>query len=502
MNQSSSILRIVLGNQLFPLTPATHPTDRLYFMAESRDLCAHYIYHQHKIVLFLANMRAYANELRARGCRIEYSKLEAGSGPSFIEKLDAFLKQHEEIREVEIFEIEDKFFESALSEFFSGRKIEMKVLESPMFLSNRGNFKAYLKSSKRPFMKTFYERERKRVKVLVQQGQPVGGKWSFDEENRQALDTKIAIPDLPSVSPSRETKSVIELVSREFAKHPGRADQYWMPATREEWLSWLKVFIDERLEKFGPYQDALSTRKPFLFHSVISPALNMGVLTPREVVRLVEDAFHDRGLPLNSVEGFIRQVIGWREFIRGVYQNFSTQEESSNFWGHQKKLSPHWYEGNFGIPPLDEAIAKSLRWGYLHHIERLMVVGNMMTLLEIHPHEAHRWFMELFVDSSDWVMGPNVYGMALFSDGGIFATKPYICGSNYYRKMGKYPAGDWCEAVDGLYWGFIEKHAAFFKKNPRLSMMVRTLEKMDPSRRKAIYAAAEEFKNRLWPAKS
>lgn len=468
-------------------------------MAESRDLCTHYTYHQHKIVLFLANMRAYGAELRASGCELHYSKLDADPSLSFIEKLESFLAQNKQVHEVELFEVEDKFFESALSEYFVGKNISVKLLESPMFLSNRGNFKAYLKSSKRPFMKTFYERERKRVKVLVEHGRPIGGKWSFDDENRQALDTKITIPDLPSVSPSSETQSVIELVGREFAKHPGRADQYWMPTTRKDWLDWLYSFIHERLENFGPYQDALSNRKPFLFHSVISPALNMGVLTPLEVVRAVEQAFHDREIPLNSVEGFIRQVLGWREFIRGVYQNFSIQEENSNFWGHQKKLSSHWYEGNFGIPPLDEAIAKSLRWGYLHHIERLMVVGNMMTLLEIHPQEAHRWFMELFVDSSDWVMGPNVYGMALFSDGGIFATKPYICGSNYYRKMGKYPTGDWCDVVDGLYWGFIEKHSDFFKKNPRLSMMVRMLDKIDPVRRKAIASAADDFKKRLWP---
>ncbi len=470
-------------------------------MAESHDFCTHYQYHQHKLVLFLANMRAHAKELKQKKYSIEYQELIPSEGVTFLNKLETYLTAHPHVKEIELFEVEDKFFELALLDFCKQKKLKLSFLESPMFLSSRANFKAYLATTKRPFMKTFYERERKRIKVLVEQGKPIGEQWSFDEENRQALNTNIPIPDLPSTSPDAVTKSVIQLVQKEFASHPGDASTYWMPTTRKEWLSWLNDFVQERLERFGPYQDALSTRKPFLFHSILSPAINMGVLTPLEVVRVVEDAFHQRNLPLNSVEGFIRQLMGWREFVRGVYQNFSEKEEATNFWKHKKMLTPHWYQGNFGIPPLDEAVAKAMRWGYLHHIERLMVVGNMMTLLEIDPKEAHRWFMELFVDSSDWVMGPNVYGMALFADGGIFATKPYICGSNYYRKMGKYPKGDWCDVVDGLYWGFIDKHVDFFKKNPRLSMMVRTLEKMDSSRKENIFTAAKEYKKTLWAPK-
>jgi deoxyribodipyrimidine photolyase-related protein len=204
-----------------------------------------------------------------------------------------------------------------------------------------------------------------------------------------------------------------------------------------------------------------------------------------------------QNIPLASLEGFIRQIIGWREFVRGIYQNFSEQQDNSNFWNHQNKLSQAWYTGETGVPQLDLTIQKVIRYGYCHHIERLMVLGNLMLLLEIHPREAHKWFMEMFVDSSDWVMGPNVYGMALFSDGGIFATKPYICGSNYWRKMSKAKPGEWCDGVDGLYWGFIDKNKAFFSKNPRLSMMAKTIDKMDPARKKTIYSAADDLKQRL-----
>jgi deoxyribodipyrimidine photolyase-related protein len=189
----------------------------------------------------------------------------------------------------------------------------------------------------------------------------------------------------------------------------------------------------------------------------------------------------------------VRQVIGWREFVRGIYQNFSQRQEAGNFWGHERSLTAHWYQGTTGIPPLDDAIKTALELGWAHHIPRLMVLGNLMTLCEIKPVQAHRWFMEMFVDSANWVMGPNVYGMALFSDGGIFATKPYICGSNYLLKMSDYKKGEWCDTVDGLYWRFIEKHLDFFTTNPRLAVMARALERIQPERRQRISAAAEAF---------
>lgn len=263
-------------------------------------------------------------------------------------------------------------------------------------------------------------------------------------------------------------------------------------------LIWLQDFLNKRFENFGPYEDAIPKDSDFVFHSVLTPYLNCGLLTPQEVIQATLMHAQKKKVPLASTEGFIRQIIGWREFIRGIYQNFSEQQDTRNFFNHEKKLTPHWYKGDTGIAPLDQSIQKVLRLGYSHHIERLMVVGSLMLLLEIDPREAHRWFMEMYIDSSDWVMGPNVYGMALFSDGGIFATKPYFCGSNYYRKMGGYkPSESWCDAVDGLYWGFVEKHKVLFLKNPRLSMMVRTVEKMDPAKKKKIFKAADELRKKI-----
>ena len=201
-------------------------------------------------------------------------------------------------------------------------------------------------------------------------------------------------------------------------------------------------------------------------------------------------------IPIASLEGFLRQVIGWREFVRGIDRVFGERQASGNFWGHHRCLAPCWNDGNTGLPPLDAAIERLNRLGYNHHIERLMVISNLMLLCEIDPLAVHGWFMERYLDSYEWVMGPNVYGMGQMSDGGIFATKPYICGSNYILKMGDYKRGAWCEIWDGLYWRFIERHRAFFQANPRLSMMVHLLERQDPLRRQGLNAAAEQFLER------
>jgi deoxyribodipyrimidine photolyase-related protein len=221
--------------------------------------------------------------------------------------------------------------------------------------------------------------------------------------------------------------------------------------------------------------------------------MNIGLLVPSEVLQRVTTAAQTRDIPLQSLEGFIRQIMGWREFVRGIYQNFSAEQASKNYWSHHRQLTPGWYDASTGIVPLDDCIETAQRLGWSHHIPRLMVVANLMTLCEIEPKAAHRWFMEMYVDSASWVMGPNIYGMGIFSDGGIFATKPYICGSNYLLKMSNYPKGPWCNVVDGLYWRFIEKNREFFAQNPRLALMPRALDRLSDERREIIFPAAEEF---------
>lgn len=502
---------LILGDQLFDPQTWTHRLEGRAFagvyMREDRELCARYKFHKQKLVFFIAAMRTFADELRSRGIAVHYESFDpacpgaatqpVSSETPYEDRLVAFLKKSK-ARTLAHFEIEDAFFESRLLARLESEGIGTESWTSPMFLTDRTDYEVLMPSKKRPFMKTFYELQRKRLGVLLDdRGGPVGGQWSFDAENRKPLPTKIEPPPMPNVPPSAHIRGAQALCEREFADHPGSSANAWLPVDRAGARQWLKAFIDERLAGFGPYEDALAEHSDFVYHSALTPLLNSGLLMPAEVLDAVLSAYEAGHAPLASTEGFVRQIIGWREFIRGIYRAHGPKQEKTNFFGHERKLAPAWYEGDTGLPPLDAAIGKTLKYGYAHHIERLMVIGNLMLLLEIEPRAAHRWFMEMYIDSAEWVMGPNVYGMALFSDGGTFATKPYICGSNYYGKMGPYKTGEWKNEVDGLYWGFVEKHRAFFLKNPRLSMAVRTVEKMDPARKKLLRAAADRARERL-----
>ena len=493
---------LILGNQLFSpqiiqkYLNETGPA--LIYMREDFELCTYFKFHKHKIIFFLSAMRAFAEELRQDGFQVHYEKLEP-SHQRYEDHFGAFLKS-KKIKHVYSFEIEDLFFEKRIHEYLLSQKLPLTTWSSPMFLTSHEEFKSYLKHHKKPFMRTFYEGQRKRLQVLIHpNGTPKGGQWSFDSENRLKLPKDIT-PPLPTLNLKGHQEiiqSVAKLTDTHFSSHPGKSSEFWLPIDRKGAHLWLEKFLNERLECFGPYEDALASHSDFVFHSVLTPFLNTGLLTPSEVIEKTLLFAETNKTPLASLEGFVRQIIGWREFIRGIYRNYHTQQESRNFWNHHLKLAPCWWSAETGIPPLDHSIQKTLSYGYAHHIERLMVQGNLMLLLGISPQEAYRWFMEMYIDSSDWVMGPNVYGMALFSDGGVFATKPYICGSNYYRKMGSYKNEDWCLGVDGLYWQFIETHLEFFSKNPRLLMMSRQVKKMDPHKKKTLYQAAERLRKKL-----
>lgn len=484
---------MVLGNQLFPPDRLQDWRDAVVFMAEDVGLCTYVRHHQQKIVLFLAAMRSYADELRDAGFEVRYFPLDVDEDSSYEGKLERTVAELQ-CGELLHFEVEDKPMETRLADFCEQRSLERTELQSPMFLTTRQDFRRFAADRSRLLMGDFYRRQRQCAGILLDaDGNPEGGKWSYDEANRKKLPKKLQPPKIAPASHTPHVEDVIAIVEQHFGDHPGRAAEFWWPTTRAQAHAWLEDFLDERLEKFGPYEDAISTRSETVFHSALSPLLNLGLLTPDEVIDAVLERYAAGDVPIESVEGFVRQVIGWREFVRGVYRVHGDEQESRNFWQHDRLLTGDWYRGTTGIPPLDDTISTSLRLGWAHHIQRLMIVGNLMTLCEIRPAEAWRWFMEMYVDSSEWVMGPNVYGMGIFSDGGIFATKPYICGSNYILKMSDYGKGDWCTIVDGLYWRFIDRHRDFFESNPRLALMPRALDRLDGDRKKKIFAAAETF---------
>ena len=484
-------LFVILGNQLFdPIHLKQYGCTDVY-MAEDLGLCTFQKHHKLKLYLFLTAMREYKDELEAAGLKVHYKKLDVCDASNYLDTFHSFLNNKTDT--VNFFEIEDKPFEKLFLNLES-RNIKLIEHDSPMFLFSRKEFAEFHEGKKNFRMAPFYKYGRKKLNLLVDNHKnPLGGKWSFDEENRKKIPKNEKIPKLVEYKASKYHDDIKDLVTRNFDDHPGDLSNIWFPVTRKQAKTSLKIFIDERLNKFGIYEDAMLNESNFLFHSTLSPALNIGLLTPDEVIKACLKSFEKMGAPLNSVEGFIRQVIGWREFIRGIYQEKGEYQQSVNFWKHERKLSDSWYEGTTGILPLDDCIKSTIKDGYHHHIPRLMIISNLMNMCEISPDEIYKWFMEMYIDSCDWVMIPNVYGMATYSDGGLMSTKPYTCGSNYILKMSNYSRGEWCEIVDGLYWRFTEKHRSFYEKNARMGLLTRSLDRMDSERKRLIFSKANKF---------
>lgn len=482
---------LLLGSHLFPFDYIKAYKEKKFLLIESYELFTRYNFHKHRIMLYMESMRNYALMLKEKNIDLEYVKLsEKNKHASFESVLKNYLQKEKEIIS---FTIEDRFLHEQLGKIFLSHKISWKIIQSPMFLNSDEEITKALSGKKRIWMKTFYEDKRKENNILMKNGKPLGGKFSFDDENRLSLPKNINVPSLPSVKPGPLRKEVSEVVDNFFKKHPGETSNFWLATTRKEALAWMKTFFKERFNNFGPYEDALSLKYDFVFHSVLSPYLNIGLITPKEVIDGALSFYEEYEIPLNSLEGFIRQIMGWREYIKGVDFLKGEKLVNDNFFNHKRKLKDTWYTGKTKILPLDECIKKVDKYGYCHHIERLMIMSNIMLLTGIDPKECYRWFMEMFVDSADWVMGPNILAMGQFCDGGKIVTKPYICGSNYLRKMGDYPKGDWCDILDGLYWNFINEHKEFFKSQPRLNMMSAMLDKMEKTKKARLFDLALEF---------
>jgi len=478
---------------LFPLTELKSFKSYNFFMAEDYELCTYEKHHKHKLILFLTSMRKYASELKNNDFNLKYFQLnKKNMNLSYEDKISKIIKD-KKILSIKMFEIEDKFFENRILKFCHKNKIEIQFIESPMFLNSRNNFKEYLSKVKKPFMATYYKQQRIQKNILMVDNDPVGKKWSFDEENRKKIPNNLPEPLLPKFKNDPILEDIKKLVNNFFHDHPGETKNYWLGSNRKDALKALDLFIKDKLNNFGDYEDAVRKHSPFLFHSVLSPYLNLGLITPKDVIKKVLEANKTKEIPINSLEGFIRQLIGWREFMRGIYHNFNERLEKTNFFNHQRKLSDDWYNGTTGIDPIDDAINDANRYGYAHHIIRLMHLSNVMTLSQLHPKEIYKWFMEMFVDSSDWVMSPNVFGMGTFSDGGIFSTKPYICGSNYIIKMSNYKKGNWSDIVDGLYWNFIHNNKEVLSKNPRMGMVMMSYRKLKEERKDRLLNIANEF---------
>lgn len=490
MSKTASIL---FPHQLFRSSPILKPSTPVY-LVEEYLFFKQYKFHKQKILFHRATMQAYKDYLILQGVEVHY--VDAKSKRSDIRKLIPFLISNG-ITTLRIINPTDNWLEGRIKAFQT--KIHIEWFENPLFINTKKELSGFFTVHKKKFFQTsFYKEQRKRRNILMVNGNPEGGHWTYDVENRKKYPKDKLPPPVYNPEFSNYHSDAKKYVKMHFHENYGDLESSIIyPVTFESAEKWFQQFLEYRFYDFGIYEDAIVSSESILNHSLLSPLLNVGLLEPMDVLQQAMDYAKSNHIPINSTEGFVRQILGWREFIRGVYEVKGTEERNRNFWGFNRKIPISFYTGTTGITPIDQTIQKIKKTAYTHHIERLMVLGNFMVLCEFEPNEVYQWFMELFIDAYDWVMVTNVYGMSLYADGGLMSTKPYISSSNYLMKMGDYPKGDWQQIWDGLFWNFMDKHRDFFLSNPRLGMLIRTWDKMDIEKKTTHLQHAATFLKKL-----
>ncbi|MFN9299006.1 MAG: cryptochrome/photolyase family protein [Acidobacteriota bacterium] len=498
-------LVVVLGDQLNHNSLAfdgLDPSHDLVFMAEVAAEASYVWSHKARITLFLSAMRHFRDELRARGFRVEYRTLDHPANLGSLEaEVRAAIERHQPTRTVCVEPGEYRLREQFLA-------LGLELLEDRHFLASAADFARHAEGRKQLRMEYFYREMRKRHGYLMDGGKPAGGDWNYDEENRGSF-PKSGPGPLPSplrFTPDAITREVIALVSQRFASHPGRLDHFDWPVTAAEARAALDDFLTHRLERFGLYQDAMWTAEPWLYHSFISSSLNLKLLDPREVCQAAEDSWRRCEAPLAAVEGFIRQILGWREYVRGIYWRYMPGYLDKNQLGHTAPLPDFFWTGETEMRCLSEAIGQTLNHGYAHHIQRLMVTGLFTLLLGVDPRRVHEWYLAVYVDAVEWVELPNTLGMSQFADGGIMASKPYAATGKYIQRMSNYcahcpydpaeSAGPNACPFTTLYWDFLMRHEARLSRVGRMDMQLRNLVRIEPARKAAILTQAQALKDK------
>jgi deoxyribodipyrimidine photolyase-related protein len=506
-SKKTMILIPILGDQLTldnPSLKATASSEALIMMVEALDEQSHVSSTRMRSAVFLSAMRHFEQTLRAEGWAVRYLKLGQHTHRTLSEAWTATIRELKP-SVLRVCEPGDWRIRQALRMVAEESKVELEMLEDNHFIVSQANFAKWAGKSKQLRMEMFYRKVRKHENILMDGDEPIGGQWNFDEENRKSFPksgpknlkaplrfpadalTKIVIADLESLLPNQ----------------PGESESFAWPVTREEGLLALDDFITQRLSSFGPTQDAMWTNEPFLSHSLLSVALNLKLISPREVIAAATQAYQTGRIALASVEGFVRQILGWREFMRGVYWLDMPGMKQANHFGYTRSL-PNWYwTGNTHMHCMKQAITQTLEHGYAHHIQRLMITGNFALLAGIDPQEVCDWYLAVYVDAVEWVELPNTAGMALFANGGRFTSKPYIASGAYVKRMSNYCGG--CRydpqlrtgpkacPMTNLYWAFLDRHQDEMGKNPRAALMMKNLHRLDIAEREAIRIKAGEL---------
>ncbi len=499
-------LVLVLGDQLSEGLSALRAADKardVVVMAEVADEAGYVPHHPKKIAFVFSAMRKFAAELRAAGWDVRYGRLDdRATGASVCAEL---LRRGEEVGATEVLATEPG--EWRLIEALRACPLPVTLQPDDRFLCSHADFEAWAAGRKALRLEYFYREMRKTTGLLMEGDHPAGGQWNFDHDNRKPAPGAVDFDGPMRFAPDAVTREVLDMVADRFGDNFGDLEDFWFATDRAQARRALAHWVAGGLPKYGDYQDAMVTGERFLWHGVISMYVNAGLLGPMEVCAAVEQAWRDGRAPLNAAEGFIRQVIGWREYVRGIYFLEGPDYTARNALGQTRDLPPVYWGGETGMRCMAEAVGQTRTEAYAHHIQRLMVTGNFALLAGVDPAQVHEWYLAVYADAYEWVEAPNVIGMSQFADGGIIASKPYVSSGNYINKMSDYckgcaysvtkKTGQGACPFNLLYWHFMDRHRDRFAGNPRMAQMYRTWDRMDADKREVILSEAEQVLARL-----
>ena len=499
-------LVLVLGDQLSPDIAALKAADKaqdIVVMAEVSNEASYVPHHPKKIAFLFSAMRHFAQKLRQDGWTVDYTQLDADTPHgSIAAALIAAADRHGTSKV-----IATEPGEWRLIQHLNDAPLDLTQMEDDRFIATHAEFEAWAEGRKQLRLEWFYREMRRKTGLLMDGDKPSGGKWNFDHDNRKPAPGVVDFSGPLRFEPDAITSDVLDLVETRFGGNFGTLRPFWFAVTPENARLSLTHFIDGGLTKFGDYQDAMLTDERFLWHSILSMYLNAGLLSPLEICRAAEAAWQKGTAPLNAVEGFIRQIIGWREFVRGIYFHEGPDYTSRNALAHDRALPALYWGGETKMHCLSQAVAQTREDAYAHHIQRLMVTGNFALLAGIHPHEVHEWYLAVYADAYEWVEAPNTIGMSQFADGGVVGSKPYVSSGNYIDRMSDYckscaysvktKAGEGACPFNLLYWHFLDRHRDKFQGNPRMGNMYRTWDRMNADKRDTIVAQADAFLSQM-----
>ncbi len=476
-------------------------------MAEVTEEATYVKHHKKKIAFLFAAMRHFAAELEQAGWQVDYVRLDdPGNTGSFTGEVERAVERHSP-SQVVVTEPGEWRVRQAMDGWQERRGRPVEIRADDRFICGHDEFAAWAAGRKQLRMEYFYREMRRKTGLLMEGDKPVGGKWNFDAENRKPPKADLLLPEPKQFAPDPTTETVLSLVDTRFANHFGDLKPFWFGVTRREAEAALAHFLEVALPSFGDYQDAMLTGHRFLYHSVLSLYINAGLLDPLAVCRAIEAANHAGRAPLNAAEGFIRQIIGWREYVRGIYWREMPAYAERNFFGANRPLPGFYWTGDTDLTCLRETITQTKQEAYAHHIQRLMITGNFAMMAGVAPQQIHEWYLAVYADAYEWVELPNVIGMSQFADGGVLGSKPYAAGGNYINRMSDYCAncrydvkqktGENACPFNALYWDFLARNAVRLRGNPRLTQQYRSWDRMEATIQQAYRDSAAQFLNRL-----